>query len=150
MDELAQYNKSRWEALARARVAYSRPFLDLTPQKAKEYLVDRLAFSPYKLEDVSGKDVLCLASGGGQLRFSSPYWEFEDEAGQKQRVEGPHEFLHTWSAIVNALVQSKFFILGLREWPAGDNRAKPGTWEHMNSILPPFVTIASVSRPIDL
>lgn len=265
MDKLAKYNKSRWEALAQAGVEYSRPYHNLTPQTAQEYLADRLSFSPQKLGDVTGKDVLCLASGGGQqtavfgilganvtvldlsdtqlardretavhygyhltshqgdmrdlsrftddsfdiiwhpysinfvpdaapvirqvsrvvrpggfyylqfsnpfwsmdeddwmpqgyplkqpyvngtqLRFSDPHWEFEDEQGKSQRIEGPHEFLHTWSAIVNALAQSGFVILGLREWPAGDNQAEPGSWEHMNSILPPFVTIGAVYRP---
>ena len=36
MDELAKHNKNRWEALAKARVEFSRPFLDLTPAEASE------------------------------------------------------------------------------------------------------------------
>lgn len=61
MDELARYNKERWEALAQAGVLYSRPFLELNEQTARE-VVD-----PYGvMGDVAGKDVLCLAGGGGQ------------------------------------------------------------------------------------
>jgi len=61
MDGIAHYNKERWEALARANVAFSRPFLDLDPAAAREML------DPHDLMgEVTGKDVLCLASGGGQ------------------------------------------------------------------------------------
>ncbi|HEX6287550.1 MAG TPA: class I SAM-dependent methyltransferase [Herpetosiphonaceae bacterium] len=61
MDDIARYNKARWEELAQANVGYSRPFLDLDAASARK-LVD-----PYGvMGDVRGKDVLCLASGGGQ------------------------------------------------------------------------------------
>lgn len=61
LDELARYNKERWEALAQADVAFSRPFLDLTPSSARR-LID-----PHKLiGPVDGKSILCLAGGGGQ------------------------------------------------------------------------------------
>ncbi len=61
VDEIARYNKGRWEELAEANIEYSRPFLDLDSEKARE------AIDPEGvLADVSGLDVLCLASGGGQ------------------------------------------------------------------------------------
>lgn len=61
LDELARYNKERWEELAQAGVAYSRPFLELTPTTART-LVDPQGL----LGAIAGKDVLCLAGGGGQ------------------------------------------------------------------------------------
>lgn len=61
MDEIIRYNKERWEALARAGVDYSQPRHDLNAQTARE-LVDAYG----KLGEVAGKDVLCLAGGGGQ------------------------------------------------------------------------------------
>lgn len=61
MDEIARFNKERWEELAQAGVEYSRPFLDLDESTAQK------VFNPQdKLGDVTGKDVLCLAAGGGQ------------------------------------------------------------------------------------
>ena len=61
MDELARYNKERWEDLARANIVFSRPMLDLNKDSAREML------DPHGLMgSVEGKDVLCLASGGGQ------------------------------------------------------------------------------------
>src|SRR5829696_8122478 len=61
MDEIAKYNKQRWEALARANVVFSRPALDLNESSARQ-MVDPHGF----MESVAGKNVLCLASGGGQ------------------------------------------------------------------------------------
>jgi SAM-dependent methyltransferase len=61
MDDIIQYNKKRWEQLAGANVLYSRPALDLDPRSARELL------DPYHIMgDVRDKEVLCLASGGGQ------------------------------------------------------------------------------------
>jgi len=47
--------------MVEAGILYSRPYLDLTPESARER-VDDLGF----LVDVSGEQVLCLGGGGGQ------------------------------------------------------------------------------------
>ena len=60
-DKIAEFNKSRWENLAKEGIAFSRPWKNLTPESAKQIL------DPLKLlGEVRGKKVLCLASGGGQ------------------------------------------------------------------------------------
>ena len=61
MDELAKFNRERWNALVKAGVAYSRPLLDLTAEKARMW-IDNEGL----LGDVAGQRVLCLANGGGQ------------------------------------------------------------------------------------
>ena len=61
IDEIARVNRERWNALARANVMHSRPFLEFTREQAAEYVHrDQL------LGDVAGKQVLCLAGSGGQ------------------------------------------------------------------------------------
>lgn len=61
MDDLQRFNRERWEALAAANVAFSRPMLDLTPETARQWL------DPYGvMGEVAGQRVLCLSSGGGQ------------------------------------------------------------------------------------
>jgi ubiquinone/menaquinone biosynthesis C-methylase UbiE len=61
LDEVARTNQERWDALVAANVAYSQPMLDLDRISARR-LID-----PYDLAgDLEGRDVLCLASGGGQ------------------------------------------------------------------------------------
>ena len=61
MDDLARYNKERWEALAQANIRYSQPMLDLTPESARK-LVDPEGV----MDEPADRDVLCLAGGGGQ------------------------------------------------------------------------------------
>jgi len=61
VDEISKTNRERWNALARANVEYSRPFLDFTREQAAEYV-----YRHGVLKDVNEKNVLCLASGGGQ------------------------------------------------------------------------------------
>ena len=61
MDELATFNRERWNALVAAGVQYSQPWLDLTPELARIRL-DKRGW----LGDVAHQDVLCLATGGGQ------------------------------------------------------------------------------------
>jgi SAM-dependent methyltransferase len=61
MDEIAQYNIERWQALAEAEALFTRPRLDLTPESAREFL-DAEGI----LGDVTGSSVLCLGAGGGQ------------------------------------------------------------------------------------
>ncbi len=65
MDKLTRHNQARWEALAKANVAYSRPFLDLTPESAWK-VVDEQKVLRKLGWDIAGKNVLCLAGGGGQ------------------------------------------------------------------------------------
>jgi ubiquinone/menaquinone biosynthesis C-methylase UbiE len=61
MDGISAFNKGRWEALAKARALFSRPWLDLGADWALER-VDPFGF----LGSVRGMDVLVLAGGGGQ------------------------------------------------------------------------------------
>lgn len=75
MDETARTNRKHWDGLVRDGFIYTRPWLDLDPA-----LVDKIAagsaqklpepytylYPPEVFEGAAGKDVLCLASGGGQ------------------------------------------------------------------------------------
>ncbi|MEZ4709755.1 MAG: class I SAM-dependent methyltransferase [Caldilineaceae bacterium] len=65
MDELARYNKERWEELARAKVEFTLPFLNLTVAKARAWLEDADLIARL-VGDLAGKEVLCLAASGGQ------------------------------------------------------------------------------------
>ena len=61
MDRVYEFNKERWEALVRAKALFSRPWLHET----KASVLQRL--DPQgRLGRLDGKEVLCLAGGGGQ------------------------------------------------------------------------------------
>ena len=61
MDDIARYNMTRWDAMVRAGAVFTRPWLDLTVESAREW-VD----SEGRLGEMAGQRVLCLAGGGGQ------------------------------------------------------------------------------------
>jgi SAM-dependent methyltransferase len=61
LDDIARFNRERWEALAQANVEYSRPALDLTPDSAWAMLDPE-----GMMGEVARRDALCLAGGGGQ------------------------------------------------------------------------------------
>ena len=61
MDDVAAYNRARWRALAAAGARYTRPALDLDAAAART-MIDPDGW----LGDLTGRRVLCLASGGGQ------------------------------------------------------------------------------------
>lgn len=255
MDDLIRYNKARWEALAAANVAYSRPLLDLTPEAARRVL------DPYGvMGDPAGQRVLCLGSGGGQqsaafallgadvtvfdlsntqlerdraalahyglnarlvqgdmrdlsafdaaafdlvfhpysinfvpdtapvfdgvrrvlrpaglyrldwhnpfvkgvderdwnsagyslkhryadgeVLFDDTHWDILTDDGTVQRVEGPREFNHTLSTVINGLIGRGFTLLGLwEESPDADASAAPGTWQHFQTVAPPYFAL---------
>lgn len=61
MDEVAEYNRERWRALAERGALYTRPMLDLDEASAREWLDPDGWVGP-----LEGRRVLCLAGGGGR------------------------------------------------------------------------------------
>jgi 2-polyprenyl-3-methyl-5-hydroxy-6-metoxy-1,4-benzoquinol methylase len=61
MDDIAKYNVSRWRALASAGAIFTRPDFKLDRDSASQRLDPE-----GKLGELAGKEVLCLAGGGGQ------------------------------------------------------------------------------------
>src|SRR5207244_1355158 len=74
-DEIAVANEQLWEKLVREECGYTIPWLALDPVLLRQYATGQLEtvpdsliemYPPGVLADVEGKEVLCLASGGGQ------------------------------------------------------------------------------------
>jgi SAM-dependent methyltransferase len=61
MDEVAQYNIERWNALVEANALFTRPVVGLDATSAQQMLDPE-----GRLGAIAGKNVLCLACGGGQ------------------------------------------------------------------------------------
>jgi len=61
MDDVADYNRKRWQALANADALFTRPYLNLTLETARKCIDPNGLWG-----DMEGKTVLCLAAGGGQ------------------------------------------------------------------------------------
>src|SRR5436309_2234334 len=61
MDVASHFNKERWEALVQANALFSCPWLNETKESARQRLDPQ-----GRLGHLAGKEVLCLAGGGGQ------------------------------------------------------------------------------------
>lgn len=61
LDEVAQYNMERWEALVEANALFTRPALTMDEETARAKVDPQGWLGP-----IAGKRVLCLAGGGGQ------------------------------------------------------------------------------------
>jgi SAM-dependent methyltransferase len=97
MDDISKNNRERWNALAHANVEYSRPFMDFTVDEANRYV-----YRHGVLKDVTGKRVLCLASGGGQdsvafglLRADVTVLDLSDVQLARDRQAAAHHGLQT-------------------------------------------------------
>ncbi len=66
MDELAEFNRDRWEALVAAGIEYGRPMLDLDQESARAWIADQSLLADDVIDSLPGKEVLVLAGGGGQ------------------------------------------------------------------------------------
>jgi ubiquinone/menaquinone biosynthesis C-methylase UbiE len=92
MDEIAEYNQARWKALVKADALFTRPKFDLDANSAR-----RSIDFDGKLGDVAGKDVLCLASGGGQqsaafalLGANVTVFDISDEQLERDKETAEH------------------------------------------------------------
>lgn len=263
LDEVARFNKERWEELAAADIQYSRPWLDLDVATARQRM-DPLGL----LGDISGKRVLCLGSGGGQqsaafsvlgaqvtvldltenqlagdrlaashygltvrteqgdmrdlacfadgafdlvyhgysinfvpdptvvfqqvtrvlqpggpyflqwhnpftqgidettwdghgYRISRPYrdeeilaesysepnWTVEDASGNTRLVQGPREFRHTLSTVINGLAEYGFHIIRCQELTTPESDPKPGSWEHCKLVTAWVINLWTIYQP---
>ena len=61
-----QYNRERWNALVAGDIEWSRPRTDLDAAGARAILEEGGRLDMLGIDDFSGKNVLCLANGGGQ------------------------------------------------------------------------------------
>lgn len=86
--------------------------------------------------------------GDGEIEIADPYWTFSDPDGADRRVRGPREFRHTLETLVNGMIELGFNIVKLREYGDYDRDAdlEPGTWDHFQSIAPPYLTFWAVYR----
>jgi len=74
-DAIATANRAHWEREVERNQGFTVPWLDLDRETIHQYIADELEPVPGSLfvmyptsvlRDVAGKDVLCLAAGGGQ------------------------------------------------------------------------------------
>jgi SAM-dependent methyltransferase len=81
---------------------------------------------------------------GREVTDDDPSWDVTDEQGNDKRIEGPREWLHTLSGVVNGLIERRLNVLGIWEGLFGkdsDAGAKQGSWAHFQAHFPPALVI---------
>jgi 2-polyprenyl-3-methyl-5-hydroxy-6-metoxy-1,4-benzoquinol methylase len=78
---------------------------------------------------------------GAQVTYADPYWEFTDPHGKNQRVQGPKEYRHSLSTIINSLISNGLIIKGFWETVGTELNPASGSWEHFMRVAPPWLTI---------
>jgi len=94
-----------------------------------------------------GYSVKRTYTDNAEIIYDNPYWDVESEEGVIKRVRGPKEYRHILSTVINGIIRNGFVILGLWEKLNGDSDAKPGSWEHFESVTSPWLTIWAVYKP---
>ena len=78
---------------------------------------------------------------GNEIRPMDPYWTFTDPDGNCRKIEGPKEYRHSLSTIINNLIANGFRLKGLWEKIGTEPNPEVGSWEHFKTIAPPWLTI---------
>ena len=85
---------------------------------------------------------IALPYEDGEYHCADTRWDVWETDGTVRRVEGPREFRHRLSTVVNGLIARGFALLGIWEdGSGGDPQAKPGSWGHFESIVPPYLVL---------
>ena len=87
--------------------------------------------------------------GDGEIEIADPYWTFADPDGVDQRVRGPREFRHTLETLMNGMIELGLSVVKIREYGDydPDTELEPGTWDHFQSIAPPYLTFWATKSP---
>lgn len=80
---------------------------------------------------------------GHAIKTIDPNWNFTDANNKPIKVASPQEYRHTMSTIMNGLISRGLEIVSYKEEAGTSHDAKPGTWEHYTSCLPPWIYLLS-------
>lgn len=82
-----------------------------------------------------------------EIQYEDSDWVYDQS--QQPRIQPPKEYRHTLSGLVRGLVGNGFVINHISDstdfYP--DSNAKPGSWEHFLSIVPPWLTFWITYQP---
>jgi len=88
--------------------------------------------------DGEGYRLRGLYTDGEDVSRYFPTWDVEQPDGSVITVDRPHEFRHTLSTVLNALVRNGFVLLHLKEWMRHAEPLEPGSWPHFTQAAPPW------------
>lgn len=136
-----------WHAFSISFIPDIRPVFDEVARVLRPDGLYRLEWSNPFVHGLDERDaehggyVLSQPYRDGEVIFSNSRWDFDTEDGRVVEVEGPREFRHTLSTVLNGMIGRRLRVLGLWEELGDDPEAEPGTWEHLKMVAPPWLTV---------
>ena len=82
---------------------------------------------------------------GAEITYADEDWVFKDD--KPHAIQGPREYRQTLSKLLNGLIEQGFVILHMEECTEYVPDAEPGTWDHFQSIVPPWLMFWAAYRP---
>lgn len=85
---------------------------------------------------------------GAAISYADQEWVY-DRNQRGAPINGPREYRHTLSALMNSLMSQGFVLLSLSDSASiyPDPDAQPGTWDHFVAIAPPWLHFWTSYRP---
>ena len=143
MDAVSRFNQDRWEALVQARALFTRPWLNETQESTRQRLDPE-----GRLGTLAGKQVLCLAGGGGQQAVAfalngAQVTVFDLSAGQLERDrEAARHYGYSVS-----LLQGDMRDLSVLHSDSFDMVSQPYSLNFVPDCREVFFQVARVLRP---
>jgi SAM-dependent methyltransferase len=78
---------------------------------------------------------------GQPIQTPDPHWNFSNEQDEAVKVPSPQEYRHTLSTVLNGLIKRGLTVLHLREETGSGENSLPGTWDHYQSVAPPWLYV---------
>jgi ubiquinone/menaquinone biosynthesis C-methylase UbiE len=84
---------------------------------------------------------------GQEVSYYDSDWVYDRSAGGA--IQGPREFLHTLSSLLNAMIALGFVLRRFEEIAAESASidAEAGSWDHFTAIMPPWLAFWTMYRP---
>ncbi|MEO0471582.1 MAG: class I SAM-dependent methyltransferase [Bacteroidota bacterium] len=83
---------------------------------------------------------------GEPIRTDDPHWNFANQTEGEIQLDSPQEYRHTLSTMVNGLIKRGFEICELKEETGNQFDAEPGSWDHYQSVTPPWLYLFGRKR----
>lgn len=78
---------------------------------------------------------------GHPIQTEDPHWNFENQADEAVRIPSPQEYRHTLATVLNGLLGRGLELLHIQEEVGTVPDAEPGTWDHYQSVAPPWLFV---------
>lgn len=101
------------------------------------------------LNDWNGEGYVLKKPYIDKARISSEDQDWVYDRNDSDAIPGPIEYRHTLSSLLNGLIKNKFIISHVSDdcdlYP--DEKAEPGSWDHLVAFAPPWLSIWAYYRP---